>query len=195
MSIFSYPNKKLLIILVCLGMTGTSFASEDSKCQVMGKLLLKKEVLQENISNSLIINVIRSPKIINRVIQELKLSDINGQYIPSEDLIINLKVEKVELLPNTDIFNISYSHTNLNLAAEVVNSVMTNYIKESALQFKQKVAISKKIIENDLARKKEERRITQQAIQKLCESKYPNKYEISQYSNNLDQLNIEYKNL
>ncbi|MDZ8241389.1 MAG: hypothetical protein RMZ69_30245 [Nostoc sp. ChiQUE01a] len=195
MSISSYLNKKLLIILLCFGMTGTSLASDNSKCQVTGYLFVKKGVLRENISNSLIIDEIRSPKIINRVIQELKLSNINSKSLLPEELMRNLKVEKFQSLEYSEIFNISYSHTDLNLAAEVINSVMNNYIEESALQFKQKAAISKKIIETDLAKTKEQIRMIKQVLRKVCESRYPNKDEISKHLNNLNQLHIKYENL
>ncbi|MFN6560946.1 MAG: hypothetical protein RMY28_014325 [Nostoc sp. ChiSLP01] len=157
----NYFNKKLLIILVCFAITGTSFVYKDSKCQVMGYLFLKKEYYKRNTSNFLIIDEIRAPKIINHVIQDLKLSNINAQSLSPEDLIINLKVENYQSLEYTDIFKIkiSYSHTDLNLAAEVINSVTTNYLEESLFQFKQKAAISKRLIEDDLARKKEQIRI------------------------------------
>nr|MDZ8009060.1 hypothetical protein [Nostoc sp. DedSLP05]MDZ8101882.1 hypothetical protein [Nostoc sp. DedSLP01] len=176
-------------------MTGTSFASEDSKCQVMGYLFLKKNYYNKNISNFLVINEIRTPKIINRVMQDLKLSNINAQSISPEELMINLKVEKLQSLEYSEIFKISYSHTDLNLAAEVIKSVMHNYIEESTLQFKQKAPISKRLIENDLVVKKEQIRIVQQELRKLCESRYPNKNQMSKYSTNLNQLHIEYANL
>jgi hypothetical protein len=151
MSIFNCLDKKLLIILVCLAIPGNSFASKPYKCQVVGKLFLKKEIWQKNISISLNEDAIRSPKTRNRVVQELNLTTINAESLFPEDLTINLKIQTI---PNTNILNISYSHSNSNLAAKVVNSVMKNYLEEFSFQFQQQAAISKKLIENDLARNK-----------------------------------------
>ncbi|MFN6570714.1 hypothetical protein [Dendronalium sp. ChiSLP03b] len=184
--------KKLIIVLACLVITGTSFASESSKCQVVGNLFWRKNVWQENQFNSLPIDIIRSPKIINRVLQELNSNSIHSQSISSQDLINNLKIETIA---NTDVLKISYSHSNLNLAAKVVNSVMNHYLEEDLLQFQQQAAVSKKVIENNLAIKIKEIRIAEQVLQKLCESRHTNQEEISQYQNNLKNLNTEYENL
>ncbi|WP_041565694.1 hypothetical protein [Nostoc punctiforme] len=112
---------------------------------------MKKEIWQKNISISLNEDAIRSPKIINSVVQKSNLTPINAESLFPEDLTINLKIQTI---PNTNILNISYSHSNSNLAAKVVNSVMKNYLEEFSFQFQKQAAISKKLIENDLARNK-----------------------------------------
>lgn len=75
---FSFFVKKILIILVCLGITDTSLASKHYKCQVVGTLLLRRNVQRENNFDSSAIDIIRSPKILNRVLQELDLSNLSS---------------------------------------------------------------------------------------------------------------------
>ncbi|MEA5603452.1 polysaccharide biosynthesis tyrosine autokinase [Nostoc sp. UHCC 0252] len=71
------------------------------------------------------VRVIGSNPVIDKTIKSLNLKDNKGKLLSIRDLISQLKIEGIK---GTDVVQISYKSTNPELAAEIVNEVIKNYI-------------------------------------------------------------------
>ncbi|AKG21139.1 GumC family protein [Calothrix sp. 336/3] len=72
--------------------------------------------------------IVASVPVIQKTIRSLDLKDNQGKPLTIEDLTKNIKVEVVK---GSEVMQISFTHENAQLAANVVNQVMDNYITEN----------------------------------------------------------------
>lgn len=88
--------------------------------------------------------IVTSIPVIQETIAALELKDKSGKPLSIRDFIDKLKVEGVK---GTDVLQISYTHENPDLAAQVVNKLMEIYIHKNRQGNREEAVTARKFIE------------------------------------------------
>lgn len=110
------------------------------------------------------IEVISSPPILQRTIDELQLKDLKGEPLKVEEMA---KALKMKIVGGTDVLQITYQSKDPQVAAAVVNKVMSIYIEDNIRknQLEAKKIIS--IISQELPKTKADFLAAQAAIRRF----------------------------
>lgn len=91
--------------------------------------------------------ILQSRPIINNLIQELELKNDGGKYLEYENVVGPLNVKPIG---GTDVLEVSYTHTDQELAAAVVNKVIEIYKQDDAISNRSETAAARKFIADQL---------------------------------------------
>ncbi len=91
--------------------------------------------------------VIRSQPLIEKTISELQLTDDLGQPSTVEEILEALNVKEVS---STDILRISYQHTDPKLAAQIVNTLVNNYIDNNTQVNRSEAVLAREFLQKQL---------------------------------------------
>ncbi len=91
--------------------------------------------------------IIRSQPLIEKAISELQLTDELGKPSTVEQILEALSVNEVS---STDILQISYRHTDPKLAAQIVNTIVNNYIDNNAQVNRTEAVLAREFLQKQL---------------------------------------------
>lgn len=111
--------------------------------------------------------IVASVPVIQETIAELDLRDEKGKRITIEELTNALKISS---LKGTEILQVSYTHKNPKLAAQVVNQVMQVYIKNNIEANRQEAVSARKFIQKQLPATEVSVKLAESALRQFKES-------------------------
>ncbi|MFQ4142442.1 polysaccharide biosynthesis tyrosine autokinase [Chlorogloeopsis sp. ULAP02] len=91
--------------------------------------------------------VITSVPVIQKTIRQLNLRDDKGEILKIKDFMENLSVKEVR---GADVIQISYKDINPELAANIVNNLMDNYLEQNVSSLRAEASAARKFIEKQL---------------------------------------------
>ncbi|ELS03867.1 capsular exopolysaccharide biosynthesis protein [Xenococcus sp. PCC 7305] len=104
--------------------------------------------------------IIRSQPLIEKTIADLQLKDEEGKTLTVEKFLLSLSVREVN---STDILRISYQDADPKRAAEVVNTLVSNYIDNNAQFNRREAVLAREFLQQQLP-------TTEATLEKLEES-------------------------
>lgn len=108
--------------------------------------------------------VIESTPIIEKTIKDLKLKDHQGNILKVKEFRRNLNVI---VSKTTDIIDITYQDSNPQIAQQVVNTLMANYLESNAQANKAEVLAVKRFLEQQIPQVKKELLETENSIKEI----------------------------
>ena len=93
------------------------------------------------------VEVLRSIPLIQKTIAELQLKNKQGELITVEQFQRQLQIQQIE---TTNVVEISYKDSNRKDAAQVVQTLITNYLENNQFSELQELAIRKDFLNNNL---------------------------------------------
>ncbi|MEM7555221.1 MAG: polysaccharide biosynthesis tyrosine autokinase [Cyanobacteria bacterium P01_A01_bin.84] len=118
----------------------TGFGTEISKLEPVVQDLKTNPLNTES-------EVISSVPIVKKVISKLGLQNELGQPLRPENFANNLSVKGVR---GTDVIQVTYQHTDPEIAAQIVNSIMDVYIESNILLNRYEATSARKFIDKQL---------------------------------------------
>ena len=94
------------------------------------------------------VELIRSVPSIKKTISDLQLTNNQGEFITVQEFQEQLQVKQIE---TTDIVEISYKDSDSKIVAQVVNTLITNYIDNNIFIDRKELALSKDFLNNQLS--------------------------------------------
>ncbi|MBF2004952.1 MAG: hypothetical protein IGS49_05675 [Chlorogloeopsis fritschii C42_A2020_084] len=164
-----FHSQPLLKVIVCFGIATTLVSCGWQRCPAVGKMLINQPT---NISICSVIEAIRSPTIVKSVIRELNLTNSENRFLSQEDFLKGLTIE---VIPDTDVLQISYKHSDSQLAIAIVDSLMKNYKQADFLKSKNQLAASRKLILEQINQKQQEIKAALPLLRELHEQMHKQK--------------------
>ncbi len=173
----------LVILMLCIVLSAIAAIKKKSEYMATGKLLFKNsrtsqltgietdmndlQSLEQN-ANPIVteIEVIRSFPVVQKTITDLKLTNQEGETMKASELLTKLETKPVT---GTDVVEISYQNVNPDLALNIVDQLMDNYIHNSLLVNRENVIVANKIISEQLPIAKDKVKEEEEALQKFHE--------------------------
>ena len=112
------------------------------------------------------VEVLLSLPLLKETIFELQLQNQQGELISIEEFKKQLEVEQIG---NTDIVEISYQDSDSKIAAQVVNSLVTNYIENHLATQQTELTLGKDFFSDQLSQAEANLQAVEQSIVKIKE--------------------------
>ena len=110
--------------------------------------------------------VFRSPPLIKKAISDQSLTDELGKPWTVEQILNALQVNEVK---STDILQISYQYTDPNIAAQIVNTLVNNYIDNNTQVNRTEAVLAREFLQKQLPKAKENLEQLEASILKIQE--------------------------
>ena len=110
--------------------------------------------------------VIRSQPLIEKAISDLKLTDELGQPWTVVQILKALQVKEVT---STDILQISYQHTDPNIATRIVNTLVNNYIDNNSQVNRTEAVLAREFLQKQLPKAEDNLEQLEASILKIQE--------------------------
>ncbi len=112
------------------------------------------------------VELIRSVPLIKKTISDLQLTNKQGELITVQQFQKQLQVKQIE---TTDIVEISYKDSDSKIVAQVVNTLITNYIDNNIFAKRKELALSKDFLNNQLSKTEATLKQVEESIVKIKE--------------------------
>ncbi len=112
------------------------------------------------------VELIRSVPLIKKTISDLQLTNKQGELITFQQFQKQLQVKQIE---TTDIVEISYKDSDSKIVAQVVNTLITNYIDNNIFAKRKELALSKDFLNDRLSKTEATLKQVEESIVKIKE--------------------------